>query len=79
MCQSNENEVSIWLENVFDDSIDDRDVLINFLEKVYCRLASDPFDLIDDVLESIHSVATASPSHLTVDESRRYFEYSDLI
>lgn len=41
--------------------------MIIFLEKVYCRLSSDTFDLVDDVLESVHSV-----THATEDVKKRY-------
>jgi hypothetical protein len=56
---------------MLDDCIDDRNVVINFFEKVYCRLASDPFDLVDDVVESVHAV-TVTQSHLTKDAVMRY-------
>ena len=52
--------MSIWLHNVLDDCIHDRDEVIIFLEKLYSRLSSDTFDLVDDVIESVHSVTHAS-------------------
>jgi hypothetical protein len=56
---------------MLDDCIDDRDVVISFFEKVYCRLASDPFDLVDDVIESANTPGMATQSFLTRNADKR--------
>ena len=71
VCDSNKAEVSIWLRSMLEDCIDDRDVVISFVEKVYCRLASDPFDLVDDVVEAVHTSTVTMQSFLTKDAGKR--------
>ena len=52
---------------MLDDCVHNQDALVIFLEKVYCRLSSDTFDLVDDVIESVHSV-----THASEDVKKRY-------
>ena len=47
--------------------------MINFFEKVYCRLASDPFSLVDDVIESVHSVNMTPSAHFSECVEKRYY------
>ena len=56
---------------MLEDCIDDRDVVVGFVEKVYCRLASDPFDLVDDVIEAVYTSTMTMQSFLTKDAGKR--------
>ena len=56
---------------MLDECIDDRDVVINFFEKMYARLASDPFDLVDDIIESVHAPAMTTQSRCAKDTDKR--------
>ena len=79
VCDSNNAEVSIWLRSMLDDCIDERDGVVGFVEKVYCRLASDPFDLVDDVIESVHTCTMTMQSFLTKDADRRSLPFTPIV
>lgn len=64
--QTDENEVFLWIEGILDPCVsDDKNDIVLFLTQVYSCLATDPFNFVDQVLQSLHAVSYSSTDHLT--------------
>ncbi|XP_028415489.1 nucleolar pre-ribosomal-associated protein 1-like [Dendronephthya gigantea] len=79
VCDFNKDEVPIWLHNILDGCIDDRGVIAKFFEKMYCRLASDPFELVDAVIDSVQGVSLKTHLAVANDLEKRCMPYTPIV